>query len=93
MYTHGCSGTAEVYKLTSRQDVGGCVLIRQGTSGKQQQRDQLESTTSQAVTLQKHVQKAQSAPKKGGTCAGVAQLLVGNDDGMLGQQSHMVHVR
>jgi hypothetical protein len=40
------AGTAEVYKLTSRQDVGGCVLGRQGTSGKQQQRDKLERTTS-----------------------------------------------
>lgn len=39
------AGTAEVYKLTSRQDVGGCVLGKQGTSGKQQQRDQIESTT------------------------------------------------
>ncbi len=39
------AGTAEVYKLTSRQEVGGCVLGKQGTSGKQQQRDQIESTT------------------------------------------------
>ena len=26
------------------------------------------------------------------TCASIAKLLVANDDGMLGQQSHMVHV-
>ena len=26
------------------------------------------------------------------TCAGVAQALVGNDDGVLGQQRHMAHV-
>lgn len=48
----------------------------------------------EAVWLQQTWQRASFKPKQmpGLTCAGVAKLLVGNDDGMLGQQRHMVHV-
>ena len=42
---------------------------------------------------QTHNEHAKESSQRSITCAGVAKLLVGNDDGMLGQQGYMIHVR